>query len=43
MFARYDSTIVNPNRIRIRAIQVTLRIWDPKAELVRQMCVVQDL
>jgi type II secretory pathway pseudopilin PulG len=33
----------NKNRIRIRAIQVTLRIWDPKAELTRQMTIVQDL
>jgi hypothetical protein len=29
--------------IRIRALMITLRLWDPKTRLTRQMTIVQDM
>jgi hypothetical protein len=48
---RRDANPSNPNvkaarlplRIRVRAILVRLRIWDPKAEKVRQITLMQDV
>ena len=32
-----------PLRIRVRALQITIRIWDLKTERTRQVTVVQDM
>lgn len=32
-----------PLRIRVRALQIRIRIWDAKAKLARQITIVQDL
>jgi type II secretory pathway pseudopilin PulG len=45
----YQRTFTNANTttttvtIHVRAIQVTLRVWDVKTELTRQITIVQDL
>lgn len=47
LYKRWDTT-VSPNRwvgdeIRIRAIQITLRLWDEKSSFTRQVTLVQEL
>ena len=32
-----------PLRVRVRALQIKLRIWDPKSSQTRQMTIIQDL
>lgn len=41
----FQNTVVGatPTYIRIRAIQITLRIWDSKTQLARQVTIIQDM
>jgi type II secretory pathway pseudopilin PulG len=32
-----------PNRINVRALQIKIRIWDPRAEQARQVTIVQEV
>lgn len=37
------ATATTPLKIRVRAIQIRLRVWDPKLQNTRQVTLVQDL
>ncbi len=43
----YDTALINApgyrNNFGLRAIQITLRVWDPKTRQTRQITVVQDM
>ncbi len=39
----HNDASVDPNPIRIRAIQITLRIWDSRTKQSRQVSVIQDM
>ena len=39
----YDTTIFGPASLGLKAIQVTLRVWDPTTQQTRQITIVQDL
>jgi hypothetical protein len=38
-----NSTVMPPHRINVRALQVKIRLWDPKAEQTRQVTVINDV
>jgi hypothetical protein len=39
----YQNSASPPQQIRVRAVQVTIRIWDRRTEQTRQISIIQDL
>jgi hypothetical protein len=39
----WDTTVTPSDGLWVQAIQVTLRVWDPKTELTRQVTIVVPL
>jgi hypothetical protein len=39
----YDTAIGNQSFLSLRAIKITIRVWDFKTQLARQITVIQDL
>ncbi|MBX9622197.1 MAG: prepilin-type N-terminal cleavage/methylation domain-containing protein [Gemmataceae bacterium] len=39
----FDTGAATPLQIRVRAVQIRIRVWDPKLQMARQATIVQDL
>jgi hypothetical protein len=39
----YDTATTPPANLQIRALQITIRVWDFKTEQARQITVIQDM
>jgi hypothetical protein len=38
-----NTVMTNPALIRLRAVKITLRVWDPNTQQSRQITIIQDL